>query len=135
MGRASKYRDGYCDLVREHCAKGFSFTSFAGLVRVSRDSIYQWVEDHPEFAEAKAEALELSRIFWEKLAVVHIINTKESTLNSAVWIYNMKCRFSDEWLDKTESTQKTKLEISTQDAAEIVDMAKRTSEHLAKKKK
>lgn len=107
VGRPSLYKPEYCDKLIEHMAKGLSFESFAGSVGVCRNTLYDWAKAHPEFDKAKDMALERARIFWEQLGITHILNESESThglgsssrsLNSTVWMFNMKNRFG--WRDK-----------------------------------
>lgn len=51
-GRPTDYRDDYCDRVIEFMKSGFSLTAFAGEIRVSRETIYEWARVHPEFSDA-----------------------------------------------------------------------------------
>ena len=46
------YRPEYCDLVIEDMAQGYSLTAFAGRLRVSRETIYEWMKQHVEFSDA-----------------------------------------------------------------------------------
>jgi len=106
-GRPTKYKTEYCHLLIEHMANGLSYEAFAGLIGVSKHSLYEWEKVHEEFSDAKRIAVEKSRLFWEKLGVDHILNVSESfgegqskskSLNASVWIFNMKNRFK--WRDK-----------------------------------
>jgi hypothetical protein len=89
-------------------AEGLSFESFAGLVSVGKRVLYDWADSHPEFLQAKSEGLEKNRMFWEKLGRDHVINESfgqgagSKSLNSTVWIFNMKNRFPQEWRDKKD---------------------------------
>jgi hypothetical protein len=40
-------------MVIELAAKGFNVEAFAGHIRVSIDTIYEWLHVHPSFSEAK----------------------------------------------------------------------------------
>lgn len=91
--------------------QGYSFEAFGGRVGVSKQTLYNWEKKFPEFAEAKAVAFEACRFWWEGQGIQNVLNTSESmanvgsnskSLNSAVWIFNMKNRFPDEWRDKRE---------------------------------
>lgn len=102
-------------MLVEHMEKGFSFESFAGVLSVTKPTIYEWVKEHDEFSNAKGIGTEKSRIFWEDLGVRHILNESKSThgigsksksLNASVWVFNMKNRFG--WRDKQpEEVEKT----------------------------
>jgi DNA-binding XRE family transcriptional regulator len=98
-----------------HMAQGFSFESFAGLVGVSKQTIYDWQEANPQFLDSKKIGIERARLFWERLGIENIINKEtmvrdedgniqqtKTSLNSTVWIFNMKNRFKDEWKDRHE---------------------------------
>ncbi len=107
VGRPSKYKPEYCDELLAHMEKGFSYESFAGHIGVSKQTIYTWEQQHPEFLDAKEVGIEKSRIFWESVGINHIVNTSNSfgegqsesrSLNASVWIFNMKNRFK--WRDK-----------------------------------
>jgi hypothetical protein len=115
-GRPTSYEERYCDLLIEHMAKGFSFESFAGLIGVSKDTLFEWNKVHKEFSDSKKIATEKCRVFWENIALENIINREtmvrdqdgnitqtKTALNSSVWIFNMKNRFKDEWRDKQET--------------------------------
>lgn len=103
IGRPTEYKKEFCEQIIEHCKTGLSFEAFAGEIGVSKDSLYEWVKVYPEFSDAKKKALDCARLYWEKLGRDHIINDGKKSLNSAVWIFNMKNRFSDQWREKTET--------------------------------
>jgi transposase-like protein len=102
-GRPSKYKPEYCEQLIEHMEQGLSFEAFAGSIGVCKQTLYTWTEEHEEFLDAKKRATEKSRLFWEKMGIDNIINVSEfkgdsTSLNSAVWVFNMKNRFG--WRDK-----------------------------------
>lgn len=113
MGRPTQYRPEFCQMLKDDMAQGRSFEAFAGLAGVDKVTLYEWVKKHPDFANAKREAFELSRRFWEDAAIANLVNTSESgfdemgnkvsrskSLNSTAWIFNMKNRFG--WRDRVE---------------------------------
>ena len=69
VGRPTDYLPEYCDRVISYCAQGLSLTAFAGNISVSRSTITQWMENHPEFSSAcktamakRSEYLEISML-------------------------------------------------------------------------
>lgn len=112
-GRPTDFKEEYCDDLIDHMARGYSFESFAAVVRVNRDTIYHWTKIHPSFSDAKEEAFEQSRLFWEQKGIEGLFNTSEvdrgagtsssKSMNAAVWIFTMKNRFPNEWKDKHET--------------------------------
>ncbi len=110
-GRPSKYKPEYCEQLIEHMEQGYSFDSFAGIVEVNIDTLYEWTKVHEEFSEAKKVAFSKCQVFWEKIGIDNILNksetesfgkneftTKSTSLNASAWIFNMKNRFK--WKDK-----------------------------------
>ena len=136
VGRPSAYKPEYCNMLIDHMATGLSFESFAGLVRASKQTIYDWCSNNKEFLDAKEIGFELNRLFWEKLGRDHITHTDskfESTpkLNSSVYIFNLKNRFPKEWRDRTEVKQEVKInskELEDMSDEELADLSKRALE-------
>lgn len=110
-GRPTDYKEEYCELLIEHMAKGFSFESFAGVVGVSKQTLYDWAERHSEFLDAKKVAFEENRYFWEKIGI-ELANGKNVDGNPTAWIFNMKNRFREEWRDKQEIEQNSNVNLS-----------------------
>jgi hypothetical protein len=108
-GRPSKYDPKFCDMLIEHMSNGLSFEAFAGLLKVSRDVLYRWTKSHEEFAEAKKVATEACRKWWEQAGIDGL---HSKSFSSAVWIYNMKCRFKEDWADVQKVEQTTKMDVT-----------------------
>lgn len=85
-------------------SKGLSFESFGADANVGVSTLYEWLERHVEFAEAKKEADTKCQKWWESAGIMGM-SGKINKFNAAVWIFNMKNRFK--WRDvsvvKTES--------------------------------
>lgn len=67
MGRPSKYRPEFCRTILEHARQGGTMESFAALCGVSKQSIYTWMKDHPDFMDASKEAEPLRDKFYEDM--------------------------------------------------------------------
>lgn len=52
VGRPTKFLPAYCQEVIAVMGEGLSLTAFAGDIGVSRATINNWMEEHPEFLEA-----------------------------------------------------------------------------------
>lgn len=114
-GRPTSYEERFCEMLIDHMAQGFSYESFAGLVGVSKQTIYDWEKANPQFLYSKKIGVEKSRLFWETQGIEGIYTTEtfeqdengsrstKKALNSSVWIFNMKNRFKDEWREKQET--------------------------------
>lgn len=91
-------------------SKGYSFESFAAIIDVNKDSLNEWAHKHKEFSVAKKRAIDKCRYWWEQMGIAGIWesmgqrtgknNKDPKKLNTAMWIYNMKCRFREEWRDE-----------------------------------
>lgn len=101
VGRPTKYKPEYCEMLIEHMASGLSYDTFPAVANCSLAVLYDWEKRHPEFLEAKKEAFNRNRLFWEKVGIEGMfMGGKDNPFNATVWIFNMKNRFS--WRDKVE---------------------------------
>ncbi len=98
VGRPTKYKQEFCQLLIDHMSTGLSFESFAAEIGVNRDSLYEWESVHAEFSDAKKEGISKNLLFWEKQGIAGLWGNKENSFNSTVWIFNMKNRHK--WRDK-----------------------------------
>lgn len=112
VGRPTKYKPEYCELLIEHMKTGLSIEAFAGVVSVAKDTIYGWLRNYSEFSDARKIGDEKSRLFWEKLGVAGAAG-KIQGFNVASYIFNKKNRFPNEWRDKQEIEQTTTIQIAT----------------------
>lgn len=99
-GRPPKYDPKYCEDLIEHMKEGYSYESFAAIVETHKQTLYNWEKKYPEFLDAKKQAFDHCRLFWEKHGVQGMWGGKE--FSAPVWIFNMKNRFHQEWKDKHE---------------------------------
>lgn len=112
VGRPTKYKPEFCQQLIDHMAGGLSFESFAAVIEVDRDTLYEWNNSQPDFSDATKRAKDKCQLYWEKLGRDHVLNesieeenyeegTKKKSsksLNPAIWVFNMKNRFK--WRDK-----------------------------------
>lgn len=110
-GRPTDYRPEYCQMLIDHMSDGYSFETFAPKAKVSVKSIYNWVDQHPAFLQAKKDGKSASRLFWESLGV-DAAKGKIENFSAACWIFNMKNRF--QWSDRKEVKMKAKMSIEEQ---------------------
>lgn len=110
IGAPTKYDPSYCEMLIEHMASGLSYESFAGVIGTHRTSLYNWEKEYPVFFDAKKEGAEKNLLFWEKTGQKGLWDKvtyddrgrpiAKKTLNSTVWIFNMKNRHK--WKDRQE---------------------------------
>jgi len=67
FGRPSAYREEYAQLLIEVTrAEGISLTAFAGLIGVSRDTVYEWIKQHADFSDAVNKAKPARLLYLER---------------------------------------------------------------------
>ena len=64
-GRPTAYDPAYCDDVIEYGRAGKSLTWIATELGVVKQTIHNWMAEHPEFLDAMTRAKELSQRWWE----------------------------------------------------------------------
>lgn len=102
LGRPTKYKEEYCQMLIEHMSSGLSFESFAAVIDVNRDTLYEWAKVHSDFSDTKKRAFDKCLLWWEKAGIAGLWGTKDSQFNTGVFVFSMKNRFK--WTDKVEVT-------------------------------
>jgi len=90
-GRPTKYKPEFCQMLLEHMNQGLSFESFGGVVGACEKTLYNWVEENPEFLQAKGMGRQKSLLWWEKVNAAHALGKIKT--GSANVVFTMKCRF------------------------------------------
>lgn len=98
--RPTKYDPKFCDAAVTFLKDGYSVAAFAGSIGVSKSTIYQWIEIHPEFSDAIKQGQAAAILWWEDRARA-IANGHDG--NATITIFGLKNRAPDEWRDKTET--------------------------------
>ena len=118
-GQPSKYKPEYCKMLIDHMAKGFSFETFGADILVGRRTLYQWVDEHLDFREAKevghAQAQKLfEQISIAKLSGKTIPNFDPKKSDTAMLIFYQKTRFHKTYGENTSDLEgDDDLEINT----------------------
>ena len=94
-----KYEDAYTQLVEDHLAHGLSFDSFAGVIGVNQDTLFNWLKKYPAFRDARDVGFQKGLLFWERMGLAGATG-KLKGFNTGAWIFNMKNRFR--WRDRHE---------------------------------
>ncbi len=134
-GRPTDYRPEYCAMLINHLSDGNGYVSFAASIGVSIQTLYDWEKKHPPFIESKRLAWGMYQSWWETegkkgLYEQVLINEDGSKsilkMNATVWIYNMKCRFREDW----HEAQKVDTTVTITDDAEMEQRIKEKMELL-----
>ena len=112
VGRPTKYKEEYCEMLIEHMAEGYSFESFGGIIEVDESTLYEWAKNHQEFSHSKNIGTQKSMVWWEKVGRRGMMNDIPF-FNDRIWRLNMINRFRSKWSDgtKNENNDKVKTEI------------------------
>lgn len=97
IGRPSKYKPEYCEMLLAHMDQGYSIESFAGVVDVCKDTVFEWINVHPDFSDAVKKGKAKSQLRWEEVGREMMMGRVQNC-NSAIYIFNMKNRFG--WRDQ-----------------------------------
>lgn len=107
VGRPSKYKETYCDLIIEHMSEGASITSFAAEIGVARSTIDEWAINYPEFSGAVKIGKAKCAAWWEKLGRSNAITGDG---NATLVIFGLKNMAPDDFRDKQEIHQTGSME-------------------------
>ena len=99
MARPTKYRKEMCQELIDSMSEGFSKEATAAKLGISKDTLYRWDKEHPEFSDAIKEGEIKSQLFWEEIGMDGM-RGKIQGFNATTWIFNMKNRHN--WTDKKE---------------------------------
>lgn len=101
VGRPSLYRAEYCERVIEAAREGKSLTAFAADIGVSRQSITEWCDVHPDFSVAVSRAKSLAASWYEQCAR-NLAKDGGSSAQATIIVFGLKNMGSDDWRDKHE---------------------------------
>jgi hypothetical protein len=125
-GRPSKYDSRYCEMLVEHMSGGASITSFAAEIDVSRSTITEWADNHPEFSVAVTRGKAKCAAWWERVARN---NALTGNGNATLTIFGLSNMASCDWKQKQEIDHKSTDSSMTPKPA--LDMSKLSTEALA----
>lgn len=98
IGRPTEYQEDMCQEVINFGKLGYSRTAIAAKLGISRNTLYQWVKQYPEFHDAMEKAVEESQIFWEDTLRMTAIGVIEKGSATAT-IFALKSQFQQDWKD------------------------------------
>lgn len=108
-GRPSKYdAEEHCKLAVAHGTDGKTYTAIANAIGITRDTLYRWMDEHPEFSDAMKKSRELAMQWWEE-RMQSMALTGEG--NATAMIFAMKNQFPDDYKDRKEHKVEADLEL------------------------
>jgi hypothetical protein len=116
-----KYRYEYCEMLVEHCDKGFTINSFAATINISQSTLANWFKTFPDFAHAREMALQRRSLKFQQ----DMINSCEGKIrtNPASYIFALKNCDPENFKDKMEMDHsgQTPIVIDTGIAMRAID--------------
>lgn len=101
VGRPSKYKPEFCDVVIAAGEEGKTLAGMAEACDVYRDTLNDWMDKHPEFSSAVKRGLQKAQVWWEAKGMEATFGGVDG-FNATSYIFNMKNRFKEDWRDKHE---------------------------------
>jgi transposase len=103
MGRPTKYKPEYCEMLVEHMKQLHSFESFAAKIGTHRDTLYAWCKEHPAFSDARKAGRAVLQMGMENVGKG--LFTGKIKGNVAAWIFYMKntTGWRDDPVEETEA--------------------------------
>ncbi len=102
MGTPNKYTADYCAIATKVLADGESLAAVCCEIGITRTTLYDWRDTHPEFKAAIDSGLQSAQRVWEQIGKDGITGQYEK-FNGAPWIFTMKNRFRDDYAEEKES--------------------------------
>ena len=118
VGRPSEYRPEYCDAVLAFMSQGYSLTAFAGSIRMARDTVYEWIKAHREFADAVARARPARVAALE----AKLLRSRKGAETSAA-MFALKNADPTEWRDLKQVQHDHSLKVDTLTDAQLFAIA------------
>ena len=103
-GRPTDYLPEYCERVIEYGRQGKIYAWIASELDVTRQTLHNWMDAHPDFLDAKTKSREHAQRWGEDAGQNHMVMAPgQGTFNASVWSRSMAARFPDDWREKTET--------------------------------
>lgn len=96
MARPTLYDPEFCDQVIAWGEQGKSLAWMAAHLDVSKQTVHNWMDAHPEFLDAITRAKAKAQAWWEDAGQAGMVG---NGLNAGVWSKSMAARFPEDWRD------------------------------------
>ncbi len=100
----TKYQPQFCEIAAKVLADGESLAAVCAELEICRKTLYNWRDEHEEFAEALNIGLQKAQRDWEKIGREGITGQTEKFAGSP-WIFTMKNRFRDDYKEDKEQSK------------------------------
>ena len=114
MARPTKYKAEYKDVLLNLMKEGAAIEEICLELDICVQTLYNWIEQHPEFLESKKKGESFSKGWWMREGRTNLEN---KDFNYTGWYMNMKNRFG--WADRTQN--ESKVEVKQIDPSKYTD--------------
>jgi hypothetical protein len=142
-GRPTSYKPEYCQEVIIFLGQGHSLKAFAGHIKTSADTVFEWVHQHPEFSDSvkkgRAACVKWYEQFFKAMAAGQIKPSDGGKTNAAAAIFLAKNIIG--WKDRLDIEGQVQVSVDIQHRLEgstkieLIALAKEAIELLEAKKK
>ena len=115
VGRPTKYKDEYTDTIVRLMKEGASIEEICLELDICGQTLYNWMDAHPEFLDAKKRGEFFSKGWWMREGRKNLQNKE---FNYTGWYMNMKNRFG--WADNQKTDITTQGEKITDIQIEVI---------------
>jgi hypothetical protein len=91
-------------------ANGESLAAICAELGITRTTLYEWRDTHPEFKQAIECGLQKAQRLWEQIGQDGIKGNYEK-FNSAPWIFTMKNRFRNDYKEEKDEKQDNAISV------------------------
>lgn len=99
------YDESYCTKAIEVLSNGESLVAVAAELGVSRKTVYEWKDKHPEFKEAIEDGLARSQRYWEQMGHDGTTGANKDFC-ATPWMFTMKSRFRADYAEDKKDDSK-----------------------------
>jgi len=94
FGRPTTYRAEYCERVIELGKLGKSLVQIASELDSTKQTLFNWCDDNPDFLAAMEKSRAHSQNYWESIGHDGMLN---KSIDASIWSRSMGARFPADW--------------------------------------
>ncbi len=102
-GRPTAFKEEYYDLLLKLSKEGKSWAAFCAEAGISRQTMYNWMEENRQFFDTAQESMQLRQNFWENHFMDKALGKSGSKNKSeSAMQFILRTQFRDDYAEKKE---------------------------------